>query len=64
LLQVRVMASDAIKARAVRLPAATHLYLLRVAQRLKSADFQGGRDKEHRDIVVESSPGPEIEYAL
>jgi len=60
-LYVRVMAGDAIKPGAVRLPAATHLYLLGLTECLKSADLQAGRDKEYRDIVVKKSPGTEID---
>jgi len=36
-LHVRIMASDAVKTAAVRLPTATHLYLLDLAQCLRSA---------------------------
>src|SRR5262249_41804722 len=53
LLQVRVMASDAIKAGAVGLATATHLYLLRLTERLKAADLEASRDKEYSDIVIE-----------
>ena len=35
-LHVRIMASDAVKTAAVRLPTATHLYLLDLAQCLRS----------------------------
>src|SRR5215471_3554398 len=58
------MACDAIKPSAVGLPAAAHLYLLGLTERLKSANLEASRHEEYHDIVVERSSRAEIHDVL